>query len=307
MTSGDIEFEPDLAIPKSTTVNMWDNSNPKIYVASSSIVFLTAGDSGLQTEVMADAILDIRGLIKREPHKWVDVKDAVESYLNAYNKAKALRIRDSVFVPRGLDANTFISRQSEMHSDFILDTTRQIHRCENDFREIRGVETIVTGIDDSGAHIYAVVKSANGDHVTCCDSIGFAAVGIGGRHAESQFMMAGHNPHSNREETLLLTYMAKKRSEVAPGVGRETDMFVIGPSTGSLAMMGNIVDFDMEKIDSIYKKMEQEQARRFKAAKEKNEGIYRSDVCRESRSYGTKTAISALVYTGGHATFATSS
>jgi hypothetical protein len=269
MTSGDIEFEPNLAISESPPVNLWDNANPKIYIATSSIVFLTAGDSGLQTEIMTDAILDVRERIKRDPDKWVDVKDAVESYLNAYNKAKAARVRDAVLIARGLDANTFISRQSEMRSEFILDTTRQINRCESDFREVHGIETIITGIDNSGSHIYAVFKSANGDHVTCCDSIGFAAVGIGGRHAESQFMMAGHNPHSNREETLLLTYMAKKRSEVAPGVGHETDMFVIGPTPGSVAMMENIPDFDMKKIDSIYKKMEQEQAKRFQAAKEK--------------------------------------
>jgi hypothetical protein len=82
-------------------------------------------------------------------------------------------------------------------------------------------------------------------------------------------MMARHNPHSHRDETLLLTYMAKKRSEVAPGVGRGTDMFVIGPGPGSLAMLENIPDIDMKKIDSIYQKMEKQQANRFKAAKEK--------------------------------------
>jgi hypothetical protein len=270
MTSGDIEFEPDLPkISESPPVNSWDTANPKIHVVTSSIVFMTAGDSGLQAEIMADARRNISERIKREPSKWLDVKDAVDSYLEAYNKAKAARVRDAVLVPQGLDVDTFISRQSEMNSEFILDITRRIHRFESDFREVRGVETIITGIDNSGSHIYAVFKSASGDHVTCCDSIGFAAVGIGGRHAESQFMMSGHNPHSNREETLLLTYMAKKRSEVAPGVGHGTDMFVMGPTPGSVAMMENISDFDMKKIDSIYKKMEKEQAKRFQSAKEK--------------------------------------
>ena len=269
MTSGDIEFEPDLPSSESPPAKMWDNTNPKIYMPTTSIVFMTAGDSGLQAEIMADAMADIDERFKREPNKWVDVKDAVESYLNSYDKAKTDRTKRAVLIPRGLDTNTFISRQPEMNSEFILDTTRHIHRYEADFREMHGVETIITGIDNSGSHIYAVFKSASGDHVTCCDSIGFAAVGIGGRHAESQFMMAGHNPYSNREETLLLTYMAKKRSEVAPGVGRETDMFVIGPRPGTIAMMGNISDFDMKRIDSIYKQMEREQAKRFQAAKEK--------------------------------------
>jgi Leu/Phe-tRNA-protein transferase len=46
-------------------------------------------------------------------------------------------------------------------------------------------------------------------------------------------------------------------------------MFVIGPQAGSLAMMENIPDFDMKEIASIYKKMENEQTKRFRAAQEK--------------------------------------
>jgi hypothetical protein len=277
MTSGDIEFEPDLtrindkspSAKEFLAQNLAYNTNPKIFMATSSIVVMTAGDSGIQAEIMADAIVEINSRIKSEPNKWLDVKDAVESYLNAYNKAKAARVRDSVLTPLGLDPNTLISRQSEMTADFILETSRRIHRCEAEFRETHGVETIITGIDDKGPHIYTVFKRMGGDHVMCCDSIGFAAVGSGGRHAESQFMMAGHNPYANREETMLLTYMAKKRSEVAPGVGHETDMFVIGPKPGTVAMMANIPDFDMKEIASIHKKMEEEQAKRFQAAKEK--------------------------------------
>ena len=270
MTSGDIEFEPNLpTVDQSPPVNLWDTANPKIYVATTSILFMTAGDSALQTEIMADVISSMQGLLKLEPDKWVDVKDAAGSYLEAYNKAKSARVEKQILIPLGLNSDTFISRQSEMHADFILDTTRRIHRCEDEFKDVHGVETIVTGIDNSGAHIYEVCKSTGGDHVRCCDSVGFAAVGIGRRHAESQFMMAGHNPHSHRDETLLLTYMAKKRSEVAPGVGRGTDMFVIGPSLGSLAMMDNIADIDMKQIKAIYEEMEQEQAKKFQAAKEK--------------------------------------
>jgi hypothetical protein len=267
MTSGDIEFEPKLPVNKSPRPHA--TANPKIHVVTSSIVFLTAGDSGLQTEVMADVKIDINGRIDREPDKWINVKDAVEMYVDAYNKAKAAYVRNDVLIPRFLDADTFISRQSEMNADFILDTTKEISRSEADLMGVRGIETIITGVDTSGPHIYAVFKSANGNYVTCCDSIGFAAVGIGSRHAESQFMLAGHNPHADREETLLLTYMAKKKSEVAPGVGEGTDMFVIGPNTGSLSMMDSIQDFDMKEIHSIYKKMAREQANRFDAAKKK--------------------------------------
>src|SRR5205814_1246632 len=88
MTSGDIEFEPDLPSSEpSPAKKMWENTNPKIYMPTTSIVVMTAGDSGLQAEIMAEVMADIDQRFKREPNKWVDVKYAVESYLNSYDKA----------------------------------------------------------------------------------------------------------------------------------------------------------------------------------------------------------------------------
>jgi len=79
--------------------------------------------------------------------------------------------------------------------------------------------------------------------------------------------MAGHTPFSELPETLFLTYLAKKRSEVAPGVGKGTDMFAVGPQPGSFAMLGNIPDFDMRKLESLHKLVERGQANIFKRAK----------------------------------------
>jgi hypothetical protein len=39
-------------------------------------------------------------------------------------------------------------------------------------------------------------------------------------------------------ETLMLVYMAKRRAEVAPGVGEQTDMIVVGPELGSSTLVG---------------------------------------------------------------------
>jgi hypothetical protein len=52
-------------------------------------------------------------------------------------------------------------------------------------------------------------------------------------------------------ETFLLTYAAKKRAEVAPGVGEVTDMFVIGPLLGFSTDVGTDV---LEKVDAVYRK-----------------------------------------------------
>jgi hypothetical protein len=111
--------------------------------------------------------------------------------------------------------------------------------------EMSEIEGIVTGIDPTGAHIYVVSNRGVG----CRDSVGFAAIGAGYWHANSQFMFAGHARSKPIPQTLLLTYAAKKRAEVAPGVGEATDMFWIGPMVGTSFPIGDHV---MGKLGEIY-------------------------------------------------------
>jgi hypothetical protein len=109
------------------------------------------------------------------------------------------------------------------------------------------IEAIVAGLDSSGAHIFVI----NNNDVTCRDSVGFAAIGAGDWHANSQFMFAKHERTKPLPETLLLTYAAKKRAEVAPGVGAGTDMFTIGPGLGTYYRIPSII---IDDIDGIYKR-----------------------------------------------------
>ena len=110
------------------------------------------------------------------------------------------------------------------------------------------VETIFVGRDEHGAHIYTVEDEA----VRCHDSVGFAAIGIGYWHSNSQFMLAGHNYEATFEDTLLLTYIAKKRAEVAPGVGKGTDMFMVGPDLGAYTRISENI---MEQLHKTYTDM----------------------------------------------------
>ncbi len=125
-----------------------------------------------------------------------------------------------------------MSRQQEMAPELV----RQLATELINFVPPR-VATIFAGIDAFGAHIYS---AQNGD-VTCQDGVGFAAIGAGYWHADSQFMFAGHTRTRPMPETLLLSYSAKKRAEVAPGVGEGTDMFFIGPALGSYTLVGEHV------------------------------------------------------------------
>lgn len=70
-------------------------------------------------------------------------------------------------------------------------------------------------------------------------------------------MFAGHSRYRPMAETLFRTVVAKKRAEVAPGVGRATDMFTIGPDAGTFSYIGNDVRKDVEAIYEESRKKEQ--------------------------------------------------
>ena len=65
-------------------------------------------------------------------------------------------------------------------------------------------------------------------------------------------MLARHAWNRELPETLLLTYSAKKDSEIAPGVGTETDMFMIGPGLGQSS---TILEKPVQKLESEYQKL----------------------------------------------------
>jgi hypothetical protein len=107
-------------------------------------------------------------------------------------------------------------------------------------------ETIVTGTDEHGAHIFVI---ANGE-LSCRDNVGFAAIGVGYWHANSYLMFAGHTRAKLLPETLLAAYSAKRRAEVAPGVGPATDMFMVGLGKllGSYTPVASILIDTLEHI-----------------------------------------------------------
>jgi hypothetical protein len=129
-----------------------------------------------------------------------------------------------------------------------------------------GLETVFAGVDADGAgggpcpHIYV----ASGADISCHDAVGFAAVGLGKSHAESLLMAGGHWPNKPLNETALLVYRAKKRAEVAPGVGKATEMCGVGPKYGSFV---SVPPDYITEIDRIYQKFEKEVERSENRAK----------------------------------------
>jgi len=200
LTAGDIQFEPPQA---------------KFAQLSNGIAAFIAGDTNAQTEIL-------RYVQKRIPGT---VEHAVTCYCKCQARYNLKQAENSVLRPYGLTMDTFLERERDLSPDFSDRIIRAIAGQQAD------ITAIICGVDHDGGHIYVVDEYGRS---SCHDSSGFAAIGDGEWHANSQFMINGYTSWWTFGQALLLTYMAKKKAEVAPGVGLATDLYYMWPSFAEL-------------------------------------------------------------------------
>lgn len=235
-TAGDVQFEPE---------------GKKIFGLTSSVVAMTAGDAAIQVAILKNVYIEIRSRIEKAPNVWLTVNEIADIYQKFFNLEKQHRAENEILAPLGLTTETFISRQKEMSRDSVKSINNELINFEID-----PVGVILAGVDQEGGYIGAHLYTVEDGDKRCWDTIGFAALGYGGRHAESQFMLAQHGPASSLASTLLLTYSAKKRAEVAPGVGSETDLIMIGPQLGTAT---TVVIKVQDKLEKTYQTLVEEE------------------------------------------------
>ena len=210
MLSGrDVEFEPPQA---------------KVFNLTRSIAILVAGDTALQMEILLRVKADVDARIKLEPTNWWLLNDVANLYSRYYSEARVKRAERAILAPLGMTSDSFLQLQQQLAPQLVTQLATELINYEAPV-----VQTIVLGVDTTGGHIYV----CNNADVTCQDGVGFAAIGSGSAHANSVFMFGGHSKWKPMPESFLMTYFAKKRAEVAPGVGTATDMLMIGPDLGS--------------------------------------------------------------------------
>jgi hypothetical protein len=235
LTAGDVEFEPAQA---------------KMWSFSSSVWALISGDYTVQAEILTTVDTQVKRRIAAQPEVWISVKEIAELYCQRYREVLRSRAEATILYPLGLDLPSFLTRQTELGPDLVASLAEKLMTYDFD----SSLATIFIGNDHNGPDenfVYAHIYTTEGDKLSDYTMVGFAAIGMGKIHAESQFMFSGHWPSKPFHETLLLAYAAKKRAEVAPGVGRDTDMVVIGPGLGGAL---KVEDKHIIELERIYQK-----------------------------------------------------
>lgn len=226
MTAGDltVAFEHDV---------------PKINTLTGNCLALTSGPALVHT--------DLFRLVKASIHAGATppISEIVEKVKEEYLKIRSRQIEERFFKVRGFDIKWFNENQRMLNPEIALRLDHQLETYRFD------LSILIAGVDGVGAHVYYVYPPCSSE---CFDSLGYCGIGTGERHADSTFISYRYAPSFPLESALYITYEAKRKAEIAVGVGKSTDMAIISEN-GIQFIKKEILD----KLKETYeKKMETE-------------------------------------------------
>lgn len=198
ITAGDVEYEP---------------AQLKVSFMTDQTSILIAGDYSVHAQALHDTGRQLRTRTPATPN------DIALMYGRAIQAIKQRQAEDIYLAPLRLNTDTFIAQQREMSDSFVSRITDQLQGYEGS-----EVGAIVVGSDEDGVHLYEVDSKGI---VDCFDAVGFAAVGIGAHHARTYLMQVGHTSAATFYPALGAAFSAKKFAELAPGVGKATDIHLV--------------------------------------------------------------------------------
>ena len=139
----------------------------------------------------------------------VPAPDAAEIVRQAYQKVRLEKIVHQELEPRGLDLVSYYGQQQQLSPHIV----QAMHNVD------LGVQMLVAGPGTGHHTIYSVLNPGTiNDHTP----IGYGCIGSGAPHATYSLIEASYRKSLGKDKVIELVQKAKKRSEVAPGVGAET-------------------------------------------------------------------------------------
>jgi hypothetical protein len=225
ITFGDVQYEPE---------------QMKFASMATHTMLLISGDYSLHSE----AIKTTQHALQSRPD--ATPGDIALMYGRAMQAIKQRHAEDIFLAPLGLNTDLLAAQQNELSPSTVDRLLAQMQQYEGEVVEalIVGIEKKV-GTETGGGTIYHVDSRGS---VTCADDVGFAAIGSGAWHANSQLMQAGYTRRFPYFRALATVFAAKKAADVSPGVGNNfTDVSVIfrtGPEP--------LIQYQRDKLEEIY-------------------------------------------------------
>jgi hypothetical protein len=240
ITAGDIEFE---------------QPQPKMWRQGPHALALMYGDAAAQAEIAERCEQEV---LLRKITSVAEIASEYHSQMRNYVQRSA---EAEILAPLNLTTQSFIAQQASLGQSITADLIKQMQDYFYNSGLHRGFGgAILIGADQKAGlgHIHKIEYDRN----VLMDRIGFVAAGMGQWHAESQFMFSCYVTEWDLPEALSLLYSAKKRSEVSPGVGPETDIVIVTTNPPNVIHFNTASDLvvELEKIYQTGKKRHDEAA-----------------------------------------------
>lgn len=179
---------------------------------SSEIYALVAGDVLKGWEIINAA------RIQAQAQGTTTAAEVAELVRVCYQQARLTTVVRMELEPRGMDLNTYYNNHQRLLPQVVQVVDQAM--CQTDF----GVQIIIVGPSDGQFTVHTVV---NPGVVNDNSPIGHSAIGSGAPHAIYSLIEAPYKLSLNRDSVLEMMKAAKKRSQVAPGVGMATRIIAI--------------------------------------------------------------------------------
>jgi len=231
--------------PPPVTVE-FETEEQKVEELAPASVALVSGNSASGTQVVeatkrrlggkqSPTVAEVSEFV-REEYSSFRARQAEETIVTA-----ALGSDFAVFRAKGGTLPAYLQPQPQIYQQLVM-ATNQLNIS---------LDIIVAGIDGSGAHISRVTHPGV---LYWLDKLGYDAIGSGGIHAVTRLSLSAQTRLRNLVETLYAVYDAKKASEVAPGVGKATDIALVELGTGVWRCTQTLTDTLEEVHGSTSKK-----------------------------------------------------
>lgn len=215
----------------------FEQEQPKADLITANAIVLTAG-----TMHEPDLIRDARQKAKGKER----IREIADVLKTLYQDLRVEHIEDEVLKPlAGLDSFAeYHEKQKTLHDSVVIDLNDKIKRYSLD------LSLLLAGVDEQG-HI---IEIANPGIWRSSDSVGYCTIGMGDRHADNIFAWYRYSIDVPLQEALYIAFEAKKKAEMAGGVGAITDLCVIDKQACKAVKSQTV-----EQLGEIYNEREQRQ------------------------------------------------
>ncbi len=152
----------------------------------------------------------------------VDFETIKNEIFDNFKKKRQQIIQNGIFNMYGIDQEFFIeSLKREVPNEYIDTILTQVTNLKLDTR------ILLVGMDNGIAKIVEIDE----EDMTNFRDMNFHAIGSGDTQAVNTLLFQKHDKCDNLLATLYNVYKAKRNAEVLRGVGKETELLILGKET----------------------------------------------------------------------------